>query len=35
LPYAFNNAGSGGIGGWLTDISEADWESIIDDYLAV
>ena len=30
---AFNNAGSGGAGGWLTEIGEADWHATIDGYL--
>jgi NAD(P)-dependent dehydrogenase (short-subunit alcohol dehydrogenase family) len=33
LDYAFNNAGSGGMGGWLAEISDADWNSTIDGYL--
>jgi NAD(P)-dependent dehydrogenase (short-subunit alcohol dehydrogenase family) len=33
LDYAFNNAGSGGNGGWVAEISEADWDSTIDGYL--
>jgi NAD(P)-dependent dehydrogenase (short-subunit alcohol dehydrogenase family) len=33
LDCAFNNAGSGGNGGWVTDISEADWDSTINGYL--
>lgn len=33
LDYAFNNAGSGGRGGWITDILEEDWDSTIDGYL--
>ncbi|NBD35057.1 MAG: SDR family oxidoreductase [Chloroflexi bacterium] len=33
LDYAFNNAGSGGAGGWITEIEEADWDATIDGYL--
>lgn len=33
LDYAFNNAGSGGGGGWLPEIAEADWDATIDGYL--
>lgn len=33
LDYAFNNAGSGGRGGWLAEIEEADWDKTIDGYL--
>ena len=33
LDYAFNNGGSGGYGGWITDIQEADWDATIDGYL--
>lgn len=33
LDYAFNNAGSGGKGGWITDILEEDWDSTINGYL--
>lgn len=33
LDYAFNNAGSGGRGGWLAEIGEADWDQTIDGYL--
>jgi NAD(P)-dependent dehydrogenase (short-subunit alcohol dehydrogenase family) len=33
LDCAFNNAGSGGQGGWLADIQEADWDATIDGYL--
>ncbi|MCC6803985.1 MAG: glucose 1-dehydrogenase [Anaerolineae bacterium] len=33
LDYAFNNGGSGGNGGWLPDIAEADWDKTIDGYL--
>jgi NAD(P)-dependent dehydrogenase (short-subunit alcohol dehydrogenase family) len=33
LDYAFNNGGSGGKGGWVTDIQEADWDATIDGYL--
>lgn len=33
LDYAFNNAGSGGAGGWLTEIGETDWDSTLDGYL--
>ena len=33
LDYAFNNAGSGGVGGWLAEMAEADWDETIDTYL--
>jgi NAD(P)-dependent dehydrogenase (short-subunit alcohol dehydrogenase family) len=33
LDVAFNNAGSGGEGGWLGEIAEADWDRTIDGYL--
>ena len=33
LDYAFNNAGSGGNGGWLTEIEEEDWDETINTYL--
>ena len=33
LDYAFNNAGSGGNGGWLTDIGEEDFDKTIGGYL--
>lgn len=33
LDYAFNNAGSGGKGGWLAEIEEEDWDQTIDGYL--
>lgn len=33
LDFAFNNGGSGGNGGWLPDIQEADWDKTIDGYL--
>ena len=33
LDYAFNNGGSGGMGGWITDIQEADWDATLDGYL--
>jgi NAD(P)-dependent dehydrogenase (short-subunit alcohol dehydrogenase family) len=33
LDYAFNNAGSGGEGGWVTEMSEESWDSTIDGYL--
>jgi NAD(P)-dependent dehydrogenase (short-subunit alcohol dehydrogenase family) len=33
LDYAFNNAGSGGEGGWITEMSEESWDSTIDCYL--
>lgn len=33
LDCAFNNAGSGGGGGWLVDISEDDWERTIAGFL--
>lgn len=33
LDYAFNNGGSGGIGGWIPDIEEAEWTKTIDGFL--
>jgi NAD(P)-dependent dehydrogenase (short-subunit alcohol dehydrogenase family) len=33
LDYAFNNAGSGGDGGWIAEISEASWDATIAGYL--
>ncbi len=33
LDYAFNNAGSGGNGGWLTEIREEDFDQTIAGYL--
>lgn len=33
LDAAFNNAGSGGRGGWLAEIDETDWDLTIDGYL--
>ena len=33
LDYAFNNAGSGGRGGWVAEIQEEDWDQAIDGYL--
>jgi NAD(P)-dependent dehydrogenase (short-subunit alcohol dehydrogenase family) len=33
LDVAFNNAGSGGNGGWLAEIAEGDWNLTIDGYL--
>jgi NAD(P)-dependent dehydrogenase (short-subunit alcohol dehydrogenase family) len=33
LDYAFNNAGSGGRGGWLAEIAEEDWDRTVDGYL--
>lgn len=33
LDYAFNNAGSGGNGGWTHEIAEADWNKTIDGFL--
>jgi len=33
LDYAFNNAGSGGKGGWTTEIEEEDWDETITGYL--
>lgn len=33
LDYAFNNGGSGGRGGWLADIEEADWDLTVDGFL--
>jgi len=33
LDYAFNNGGSGGMGGWVTDIQEPDWDATINGFL--
>jgi NAD(P)-dependent dehydrogenase (short-subunit alcohol dehydrogenase family) len=33
LDVAFNNAGSGGAGGWLHEIAERDWDLTVDGYL--
>jgi NAD(P)-dependent dehydrogenase (short-subunit alcohol dehydrogenase family) len=33
LDCAFNNAGSGGRGGWVAEIEEEDWDKTIDGYL--
>lgn len=33
LDIAFNNGGSGGNGGWLAEIEEADWDATINGYL--
>lgn len=33
LDYAFNNAGSGGRGGWLAELQEEDWDKTIDGFL--
>jgi NAD(P)-dependent dehydrogenase (short-subunit alcohol dehydrogenase family) len=33
LDYAFNNGGSGGMGNWVAEIEEADWDATIDGYL--
>ncbi len=33
LDYAFNNAGSGGRGGWIAEIEEQDWDATINGYL--
>jgi NAD(P)-dependent dehydrogenase (short-subunit alcohol dehydrogenase family) len=33
LDCAFNNAGSGGKGGWIAEIEEEDWDKTIDGYL--
>lgn len=33
LDYAFNNGGSGGMGGWVTDILEEEWDKTIDGFL--
>jgi NAD(P)-dependent dehydrogenase (short-subunit alcohol dehydrogenase family) len=33
LDYAFNNGGSGGRGGWLAEIDEADWDLTIAGFL--
>jgi len=33
LDYAFNNAGSGGRGGWTAEIQEEDWDKTINGYL--
>jgi len=33
LDYAFNNAGSGGKGGWAHEIDESDWDLTVDGFL--
>ena len=33
LDCAFNNAGSGGRGGWIAELDEADWDKTIDGFL--
>jgi NAD(P)-dependent dehydrogenase (short-subunit alcohol dehydrogenase family) len=33
LDCAFNNAGSGGKGGWVAEVEEEDWDRTIDGYL--
>jgi NAD(P)-dependent dehydrogenase (short-subunit alcohol dehydrogenase family) len=33
LDYAFNNAGSGGRGGWIAELDEVDWDKTIDGFL--
>lgn len=33
LDYAFNNAGSGGRGGWIAELQEEDWDKTIDGFL--
>jgi len=33
LDCAFNNAGSGGNGGWVAEIAEEDWDKTIDGFL--
>lgn len=33
LDYAFNNAGSGGKGGWLAESKEQDWDETMNTYL--
>lgn len=33
LDYAFNNAGSGGKGGWIAEVLEEDWDKTINGYL--
>ena len=33
LDYAFNNAGSGGMGGWTAEIAEEEWDKTIDGFL--
>jgi NAD(P)-dependent dehydrogenase (short-subunit alcohol dehydrogenase family) len=33
LDYAFNNAGSGGKGGWIAEVQEKDWDKTITGYL--
>lgn len=33
LDYAFNNAGSGGKGGWTAEIKEVDWDQTINGHL--
>jgi NAD(P)-dependent dehydrogenase (short-subunit alcohol dehydrogenase family) len=33
LDYAFNNAGSGGNGGWVVEMEERDWDKTVDGFL--
>jgi len=33
LDFAFNNGGSGGMGGWLPELQEEDWNKTIDGFL--
>ena len=33
LDVAFNNAGSGGMGGWVAEIAEEEWDKTIDGFL--
>ncbi len=33
LDYAFNNAGSGGNGGWVAEMQEQDWDEVLTIYL--
>jgi NAD(P)-dependent dehydrogenase (short-subunit alcohol dehydrogenase family) len=33
LDYAFNNAGSGGMGGWTAEMNEEDWDATLDGFL--
>ena len=33
LDYAFNNAGSGGRGGWIAELDEADWDKTLTGFL--
>jgi NAD(P)-dependent dehydrogenase (short-subunit alcohol dehydrogenase family) len=33
LDYAFNNGGSGGMGGWLAEVAEAEYDKTIDGFM--